>query len=218
MTRQIRIQADATALRTARQPKPPKHRNKPNQHSLHVEHGFGPVWNGESRMLILGSMPSPASREAGFYYMHRHNRFWPVMTALFADPRDPLDSSGSTPESRRTFALRHRIALWDVIASCDIVGASDSSIRNAVPNDIAPILRGSQVVRVFTTGAKAGQLYRRLIAPQLAAAGIDIAMVQLPSTSPANAAMRLPDLLAAYHEAFSTAGIAVNAIRNIADG
>ena len=93
--------------------------------SEHVEHGFGPVWDGESRALILGSMPSPKSRAAAFYYMHPQNRFWPVMQALFANSADPTDAVGDLPESRRAFALRHHIALWDVIASCDITGARD---------------------------------------------------------------------------------------------
>ncbi|WP_375137688.1 hypothetical protein [Bifidobacterium sp. UTBIF-78] len=115
------------------------------------------------------------------------------------------DTAGDTPESRRAFALRHHVALWDVIASCDIVGASDASIHNAVPNDLTPILRGAPIVHVFTTGAKAAQLYRRLIEPQLAAAGITLPMTPLPSTSPANAAMRLPDLVAVYRAAFEDA-------------
>lgn len=88
--------------------------------SEHVEHGFGPVWDSESRILILGSMPSPKSRKAAFYYMHPQNRFWPVMQALFADPADPSDVTGDSLQSRRAFALRHHIALWDVIESCDI--------------------------------------------------------------------------------------------------
>ena len=119
----------------------------------HVEHGFGPVWDAESRVLVLGSMPSPKSREASFYYMHPRNRFWPVMAAVFADPADPEDAPGDTPDSRRAFALRHGIALWDVIAECDIDGASDASIANVVPNDPVPLIRGSRIALVATTGA-----------------------------------------------------------------
>lgn len=148
--------------------------------SEHVEHGFGPVWDSESRILILGSMPSPKSRKAAFYYMHPQNRFWPVMQALFADPADPSDVTGDSPQSRRAFALRHHIALWDVIASCDITGASDASIRNATPNDLTPLLRDAPIARIFTTGAKSAQLYRRLIEPRLAATGITIGMTPLP--------------------------------------
>ena len=166
--------------------------------SEHVEHGFGPVWDGESRVLILGSMPSPKSRASAFYYMHPQNRFWPVMQALFANSADPTDAVGDLPESRRAFALRHHIALWDVIASCDITGASDASIRNAEPNDLAPILRGAPIAHIFTTGAKSAQLYRKLIEPRLTEACIAIGMTQLPSTSPANAAFTMPRLLDAW--------------------
>ncbi|WP_055426977.1 DNA-deoxyinosine glycosylase [Bifidobacterium aesculapii] len=173
------------------------------EHVKHVEHGFGPVWNMTSRVLVLGSMPSPKSREASFYYMHPRNRFWPVMEAVFADPSDPTDVAGDTPQSRRGFALRHHVALWDVIASCDIMGASDASIRNAVPNNLTPILATAPIARIVTTGAKAAQLYRRLIAPTLTACGIDVPMTPLPSTSPANASMSLDRLIAVYREAFT---------------
>ena len=179
--------------------------------SEHVEHGFGPVWDGESQVLILGSMPSPKSRASAFYYMHPQNRFWPVMQALFANSADPTDAVGDLPEFRRAFALRYHIALWDVIASCDITGASDASIRNAEPNDLAPILRGAPIAHIFTTGAKSAQLYRKLIEPRLTEAGIAIGMTQLPSTSPANASMRLPDLITAYREAFQKANVLENA-------
>lgn len=172
----------------------------------HVEHGFGPVWDAESRVLVLGSMPSPKSREASFYYMHPRNRFWPVMAAVFADPTDPEDAPGDTPDSRRAFALRHGIALWDVIAECDIDGASDASIANAVPNDPVPLIRGSRITLVATTGAKATQLYRRLCTPLLERAGLSVPHVGLPSTSPANAAMGLDRLIAAYREALAPTG------------
>ncbi|KFI98799.1 T/U mismatch-specific DNA glycosylase [Bifidobacterium stellenboschense] len=174
---------------------------------VHVEHGFGPVWDGSSRALVLGSMPSPKSREAAFYYMHPRNRFWPVLQAVLTDPGDASDRVGDSPESRRAFALRHHVALWDVIASCDIDGAADASIRDATPNDIVPIVRAAPIVRVFTTGGKAAQLYRRLITPQLSAAGLDVPMTPLPSTSPANASMRLDDLVAVYRKAFAAAGL-----------
>ncbi len=103
---------------------------------MRVEHGFGPVWDAGSRVLVLGSVPSPKSREMRFYYGHPRNRFWPVMAAVFHDDRclrecrDPDQIVGL----RRDFALRHHMALWDVIESCDIDGASDASIRNAVPS------------------------------------------------------------------------------------
>ena len=113
---------------------------------MHVEHGFGPVWDAESRVLVLGSMPSPKSREMHFYYGHPRNRFWPVMAAVFHD--DSCLCEGMAPNwtvrARRDFALRHHMALWDVIASCDIEGASAASMRNAVPNDFSGMLRRSR--------------------------------------------------------------------------
>lgn len=155
---------------------------------VHVEHGeIPPVFDEHSAVLILGTMPSPKSREAGFYYAHPQNRFWPVLSALFGEP---------VPEEtaqRRDFALRHRIALWDVLAQCDIEGAADSAIKNPVPNDIAALLCGSKIRAVFTAGKAATRLYKRLCEPM----GCPSAM-ELSSTSPANARLRLDDLVAAY--------------------
>ena len=167
----------------------------------HVIHGFGPVWDSSSTVLVLGSMPSPVSREQGFYYMHPRNRFWPVMAAVFSD--DP----GASVREREAFALRHHMALWDVLASCDIDGANDSSIRNPHPNDIGVILRSAPIRVVVTTGTKAGQLYRSLIEPGLRRQGIATPMVTLASTSPANASKSLEDLIAIYHDAFTQAGV-----------
>ena len=168
---------------------------------MRVEHGFGPVWDAGSRVLVLGSVPSPKSREMRFYYGHPRNRFWPVMAAVFHDDgclrecRDPDQIVGL----RRDFALRNHMALWDVIESCDIDGASDASIRNAVPNDLSPIIMRSKIAHVFTTGAKAAQLYRKLCVPLLRAHGLDgMPMTQLPSTSPANVKADLPGLVEAY--------------------
>lgn len=159
----------------------------------HVTHGFGPVWNPQSRVLILGSMPSTESRRAGFYYMFPRNRFWPVLAALFDTPVPEPD-----PMIRRQFTLDHRIALWDVIQECDIHGASDASITNVVPTDISGILTNAPIRTIFTTGRKAGQLYTRYCQPILDAAGLNRPMVNLPSTSPANASKSLDDLIAAY--------------------
>ena len=146
------------------------------------------------------------------------------MAAIFRDdsclpatgspwPTSP-DGLGALVDARRAFALRHGLALWDVIASCDITGASDASIRNAVPNDIPSMVRGSGVTHIFTTGAKAAQLYRRLVAPMMASAGLDgIAFTPLPSTSSANAGMSLGDLVEAYRPvAVATDGRSVGAL------
>ncbi|MFC0125697.1 DNA-deoxyinosine glycosylase [Bifidobacterium apri] len=167
----------------------------------HVIHGFGPVWDAASQVLVLGSMPSPKSRELGFYYMHPRNRFWPMMAAVFGG--DP----GRAPSERAAFALNHHVALWDVLASCDIAGASDGSIRNPVPNDISMIVRGAPIRLVITTGVKAGQLYAKLIEPGLRRLGIDVDMMTLASTSPANAAKSLDDLVVVYRDAFVRAGV-----------
>ncbi|QOL33100.1 DNA-deoxyinosine glycosylase [Bifidobacterium eulemuris] len=169
----------------------------------HVEHGFGPVWDADSGVLVLGSMPSPKSRQMRFYYGHPHNRFWPVMAAVFDDDScldpDKAMTEEALVEARRRFAISHHVALWDVVASCDIAGASDASIRNAVPNDIASVVSRSSIAHVFATGAKAGQLYRKLCVPALIEAGYeDLPMTILPSTSSANASIRLDQLVESY--------------------
>lgn len=159
----------------------------------HVTHGFGPVWDNQSEVLILGSMPSTQSRQAGFYYMFPRNRFWPVMAALFKSPLPEPD-----PEVRRHFALDHRIALWDVVQECDIRGASDASITRVIPTDIGSILTRAPIRSIFTTGRKAGELYVKYSEPLLQKMGIDLPMINLPSTSPANAAKSLKDLISDY--------------------
>lgn len=133
--------------------------------------------------------------------MHPRNRFWPMMAAVFHD--DP----GASPRQRAAFVLRHHVALWDVLASCDISGASDGSIRNPEPNDIEMMLRWAPIRLVLATGSKAGQLYARLIEPGLRRRGIDVEMMTLASTSPANAAKSLDDLVSIYRAAFARAGV-----------
>lgn len=153
----------------------------------HIIHSIEPVFDAESRVLILGTMPSPKSREVQFYYGHPQNRFWRVLAAVLGEelPR-------SVPE-KKAMLLRHRIALWDVLAECEITGASDSSIRNPVANDLSVILDHAPVQAVFTTGATAWKLYTRLQKPHT---GIEA--VRLPSTSPANCAVKMEALTEAY--------------------
>ena len=153
-----------------------------------VAHTIEPVFDSRSAVLVLGTMPSPASRAVGFHYGHPRNRFWPVVATLWGEP-EPVGNA-----ARADFAVRHRFALWDVLASCDIVGASDASIRNARPNDLARIVDAAPVRAVATTGAKAAALYRRFFAERFS----DLVHLALPSTSPANARMSLDDLVAAY--------------------
>lgn len=158
-----------------------------NGNAQKIVHPLDPVFDERSRVLVLGSMPSPKSREVGFYYGHPQNRFWRVLSELFDEP------VADTNERRRDQLLRHHIALWDVLASCEIEGASDASISNAVPNDLSVILEHAPVEAVFCTGAKAAELYTRHIEPRTG-----IACTKLPSTSPANAGTGLRELVEAY--------------------
>lgn len=154
---------------------------------MFVEHCFAPVFDTESRILILGTMPSPASRENGFYYSHPRNRFWRVMTAVTGEKSCP-----ETPEEKREMALRCGFALWDVLSGCDIDGASDASIRSPQPNDLDVVLSAAPVRMICTTGAAAYRLYKRFNADRT------IEVLSLPSTSPANASMSLEKLIAVY--------------------
>ncbi|MCD8357389.1 MAG: DNA-deoxyinosine glycosylase [Clostridia bacterium] len=153
-----------------------------------VTHTFGPWFDEQSRVLILGTMPSPKSREAGFYYAHPQNRFWRVLPMLFGE--QPIVGD---VKAQQAFLTRQHIALWDVLDSCEIEGASDASIRNPVPNDMNTILYKAPVQAIFCTGQKAGALYKKYCLP---ACGVPAQV--LPSTSPANCAMKLDMLLERY--------------------
>ena len=150
-------------------------------------HEFGPCYDGESRILILGSFPSVKSRETGFYYGHPKNRFWKLLASLYGEeePEDILQ--------KKAFLKKHKIALWDVIESCEITGSSDSSIRNAAVNDIGRILKAAPVQAVYANGKKAEGLYKKHIEPLTGQAAIG-----LPSTSPANAAFSMERLKEAW--------------------
>ncbi|MBM6868273.1 DNA-deoxyinosine glycosylase [Collinsella tanakaei] len=157
-----------------------------------VIHTIDPVFDGRSHVLVLGTMPSPASRQVGFYYGHPQNRFWRVMERLFGRADHTLQDN----DDRIAFLLSERIALWDVLASCSIEGASDASIADPAPNDLTRILDAAPIKRVFTTGGTAAKLCRRFDGALLRERGIE--HIALPSTSAANARMRLDDLVAAY--------------------
>lgn len=154
-----------------------------------VAHPLPPVFSESSRVLILGTMPSPKSRETGFYYNHPQNRFWPVMAALFSAPVP------QTNEEKEQLVRDHGIALWDVLAECSIEGAADGTIADIVPNDIARILGQAPIKAVFCTGAKATELYRRHCE---AATGMPC--MRLSSTSPANAGTSLGQLIEEYRQ------------------
>ena len=150
-------------------------------------HPIPPVFDENSRILILGSFPSVKSREVGFFYGHPQNRFWTTLGHV-------LDGDiPHTVDEKRAFLLSHGVALWDVIASCEIMGSSDASIKNAVANDLSVILEHAPIERIFTNGATAHKLYCRYLLPKT---GIEA--TQLPSTSPANAAWIQPRLDAAW--------------------
>lgn len=149
----------------------------------HIKREFGPVWDANSTVLILGSFPSVKSREVNFYYGHPQNRFWRVMARVLDCP---------VPESadeKRAMLLSHRAALWDVLEECDIIGSSDSSIKNAVPVDIMTVLSGADIRQIYCNGATAHALFMRYLAPVCSRVAI-----KLPSTSPANAAWSLERL------------------------
>ena len=153
----------------------------------HVVHCFEPVFDGSSKVLVLGSLPSVKSREQQFYYGHPQNRFWKVIAAVAGD------SVPETIEQKKALLLKNGIAVWDVIAECDISGSSDSSIRNIVPTDIATLLKSTRITAIFTNGGTATRIYRRY---QLPLTGIE--PYPLPSTSPANAAWSLDKLISAW--------------------
>ena len=150
---------------------------------------FEPVCGPASRALILGTWPSPKSREMSFYYGHPQNRFWPLMAALTGEPVPAREDIAA----KKQIILRHGLALWDTLERSTITGASDASIRDAVPNDIAALLEKVPIEAVFCNGAAAYKIYTRYLLP---VSGIPA--VRLPSTSPANAACRPQQLQALW--------------------
>lgn len=153
----------------------------------HIKHTFEPVYNQDSEILILGSFPSVKSREHGFYYGHPYNRFWKVLANIFecAVPE--------TIDEKKQMLLSNHVAIWDVIAECDIIGSSDSSIKNVTPADIKSLLAASNIKYIFANGKTAEKLYRKYVLPL---AGQDVLV--LPSTSPANAAFSLEKLTSVW--------------------
>lgn len=152
-----------------------------------LDHPFGPLYDENSRVLILGSFPSVKSREQNFFYGHPQNRFWRVVAAIF-DQLVP-----QTVEDKKQLILGSGLALWDSIASCEITGSSDSSIRNARANDIGIILGNCNIERIYCNGRKSHELYQKYIEPQTGREA-----VCLPSTSPANAQWTLEKLIEAW--------------------
>ncbi len=158
----------------------------------HIEHCFEPVFDECSRVLVLGSLPSAKSRENEFYYGHPRNRFWRVMAACLGEPVPELHDI----PAKRAMLLRHGVALWDVIQSCDIRGSADASIKNVMPADVRRITDVAHIEAVICNGGTAGRLYHRWLE---SSCGIEATV--LPSTSPANASWSYERLLARWNEA-----------------
>ena len=154
-----------------------------------VTHEFEPVFDENSRVLILGTFPSVKSRENQFYYGHPQNRFWKVMAEL------TKEQVPQSIEEKKALLLRHGIAVWDVISSCEIKGSSDSSIRNVIPADLNRILKHCDIRCIYTNGATARKLYDKYSKEQT---GREI--IGLPSTSPANAAYSIDRLMESWGE------------------
>lgn len=151
---------------------------------VHSTHGFGAVYDYNSRILILGSHPSVKSKEQGFFYMHKSNRFWRVLSRMLN-----VDLVSATIPERKSVLLKNNIAMYDVVEECDIIGSSDSTIRNVVYADIETIVKSSHITHIFLNGKTAYSLFLKAF-PNYA----DIATL-LPSTSPANASFSLNRLL-----------------------
>lgn len=155
--------------------------------SSFVKHTLKPVCEKKSKILILGTMPSPKSRETGFYYGHPQNRFWKTLAGVFNT------EAPETIEEKKAFLSNYGIALWDVLSSCQIMGASDASIKNYQYNDIDGLLKEYPNIRaVFTTGKKAEYFLKK------SGQAKNLPKIGLPSTSPANARFRLDNLIEAY--------------------
>lgn len=154
---------------------------------VHVTHEFGPVYDSASKILILGSLPSVKSRQQQFYYGHPQNRFWKVLAKVLGTKEAP-----DTIDKKRAFLLENRIALWDVIASCDIVGSADSTIKNVTGNDMRVILDKADIRAIFVNGTKAHELFQKYC---MECCPFEIPLIKLPSTSPANAAWSIDRLI-----------------------
>ena len=154
-----------------------------------IVHPIPPLFDESSKTLILGSFPSVKSREAAFFYGHAQNRFWSVLATLYGVPKP------ETVEEKKKLVLENNLALWDVIASCEIIGSSDSSISDVTANDLSVIINNSKVERIFVNGKTAEKYYNKYTYPKTG-----IKAVCLPSTSPANAAFSLEMLIEEWKE------------------
>lgn len=154
-----------------------------------IEHDIAPVYDDRSRILLLGTLPSVLSRESHFFYGNPRNRFYQLLARLLQDEL-PV-----TIAEKKAFLRKHRIAVWDVVAKCDIIGSGDSSIKNVVPTDLAGLLAKTGIRQIFANGQKAAELYERYQEPLTGRR-----IIRLPSTSPANAAYTLERLAEHWQE------------------
>ena len=154
-----------------------------------VFHTLDPIYFNDSKVLILGSMPSLKSRELGFYYAHPKNRFWTTLEKVYNT------KIGNSKEEKIVFLKTNKIALFDVLQSCEISSSSDSSIKNPVANDLSTILNNSSITTIFTTGRKAYTLYKKFCYPNT-----KIEAIYLPSTSAANCPKNIDNILLSYYK------------------
>lgn len=155
----------------------------------YIVHSIKPVYNHNSKVLILGTLPSPKSREAGFFYSHPQNRLWKVMELIFNETIDP------NTNSRIGFLLEHKIAMWDVVSECVIKGAADASIKKVVVNDFTQIFLTAKINTIFLTGKTAYNLYKKYCSENY-----DVPYHLLPSPSSANCAVHIDTLVESYKE------------------
>lgn len=149
-----------------------------------ITHPLKPLYNKDSKILILGSFPSVKTREYSFFYGHPQNRFWPLMENLFGE------KLSTDIEERRAFLLKHKIAVYDSIYQCDIIGSSDATIKNVIPSELGSIFETAGITQVFCNGGASFKYYQHYHAKKTG-----IKAIKLPSTSPANARFRLEDLV-----------------------
>ncbi len=154
---------------------------------MKIKHELDPIFQKDSKILILGSIPSVKSRELGFYYMHPQNRFWHVLERVYKEPIP------NTIEGKKEFLKRKKIALWDVLSSCTINASSDASIKNIKVNNINKLIKETNIKKIYTTGIKAYDIYQKKVFPKT-----KIEAIYLPSTSPANATYTLERLVEEY--------------------
>lgn len=150
-----------------------------------LKHNIDPIYDKNSQILILGSFPSPISRKNQIFYGNPQNRFWIILAKIFNE------KVPETITEKRNFVIQHKIALWDVVEQCEIDGASDSSIRNVIPNDIDKILKTANIKAIFTTGKTATKLFKKYFKQD---------SIYLPSSSPANFAYSFDDLIKEYQK------------------